>query len=349
MKTKHYLPAIVFFALLAAAGLLKTMPAAGEVVRVDRCYDVGAYVADTDPKGINVRSGPGQSYPVVTTLPYHTKVTIIGSAGEWVQIDLGSDSQIGWVSTKLLAVTATTNQSPEPDPSGLVPILENPYVNSAIVAWAPQGTVLTVIGCQNYSVKVRYKGVEGWLDSYSYSPHPAPPGSGGKETVGMEVVPCDNVAAFVIDKDPNGVNLRSGPGVADYHTAYPAVIGYPAIGTLPTDRPVQVRIVGVLGDWVLIKDAVFTSKGSGEMTMDITGWVKAPLLGVRAENAEDFAGAVKLYKDANAESEVVAEIAGGTGVTILAARGAWLKVKYEKQEGWLAPDAQCGDPFKECH
>ena len=164
MKTKRYLPAVAFFALLAAAGLLKTLPAAGEETRVDRCYDVGAYVADTDPKGINVRSGPGQGYPVVTVLAYHTKVTIIGSTGEWVQIDLGSGSQIGWVSAKLLAVTATTKQSPEPDPSGLVPILENLYVNSAIVAWAPEGTALGLIGCKDYSVKVRYKGVEGWLD-----------------------------------------------------------------------------------------------------------------------------------------------------------------------------------------
>ena len=129
----------------------------------------------------------------------------------------------------------------------------------------------------------------------------------------MEVVPCDSVAVFVIDKDANGVNLRSGPGVADYHTAYPAVIGYPSIGTLPTDRPVQVRIVGSLKDWVLIKDPVFRSKGSGEMTMDITAWVKATLLGVRAENAEDFAGPVSLYKDANAESGAVGEVPGAPG------------------------------------
>ncbi|MBN2224519.1 MAG: SH3 domain-containing protein, partial [Deltaproteobacteria bacterium] len=306
MKTKRYLPAVMFFALLAAAAFLKTPPAAGEETRVVSCYDVGAYVADTDPRGVNVRSGPGQSYPVVTTLAYHTDVTIMGSAGEWVQIDLGPDSQIGWVSAKLLAVTATTKQSPEPDPSGLVPILENPYVNSAIVAWAPEATELGLIGCVGGCVKVRYRGVEGWLDSYSYSPHPAPPGSGGTKTTGMEVTPCDNVAAFVIDKDANGVNLRSGPGVADYHTAYPAVIGYPAIGTLPTDRPVQVRIVGVLGDWVLIKDAVFTSKGSGEMTMEITGWVKAPLLGVRTHNPKDYSGPVSLYKEPDAASEAVA-------------------------------------------
>jgi SH3-like domain-containing protein len=353
MKTKRYLPAVTFFALLAAAGLLKTLPAAGEETGVVWCYDVEAYVADTDPKGINTRSGPGSGYPVTGTLPYHDVVSISGSAGEWMRIgdtspgwmQIGNTSP-GWVYGPLLAVMAVTDATgPTQDPSGLVPIFEGNGVDSAIVAWAPQYTELRVIGCVGGSVKVRYKAAEGWLDSYSYSPDPAPPGAGGKETFGMEVVPCDNVAAFVIDKDPNGLNLRTGPGTVGYYKNFPS---YPVIGTLPTDRPVQVHIAGAIGDWVFIKNAVMFSK-SKEMTMETSGWVKAPLLGVRAENVDDPTGAVSLYKDANAESEVVAEIAGGTGVTILAARGGWLKVKYEKQEGWLAPGAQCGDPFKECH
>ena len=295
MKPKNYLSLISILALFAAITLLSLSPApAAETADtgIAKC-SVEAYVADTDPKGINVRSGPGQNYPVVATLPYHSTVTIFGAVGEWTIIN--EDSPHRWVYGPLLAVGAHTNPNAFfwRDPTGLVPIYGESSDDFAIIAWAPQGTVLRVIGCKHRSVKVRYKGVEGWLlrDSYSGYPPLAVTPSGGTETAGIEIIPCENVAAYLIDKDPKGANVRCGPG-PDYYS----------IVTLPTDRPVQVRIVGSLKDWVLIKDPAFRSKESGEMTMEVTGWVKAPLLGVRAENTEDFAGPVSLYKDANAES-----------------------------------------------
>jgi SH3-like domain-containing protein len=345
MEKKHYLPAISFLAIITAVVLLPILSAAGEEmtsIRVVECFECGAYVADTDPRGVNVRSGPGVDYPVVKTFSYHEGVSLSGSAGEWVRIGITGTTDPWWVYGPGLAVTAWTRPDSGffnwQDPSGLVPILGDPPYDSGVVAWVPQNTELTVIGCGGGDIKVRYKGVEGWLRYHEHVTDPLSTPPGGIKKTRMEVIPCDNVAAYVVDDDPKGVNLRFGPGT-----------GYPSIVTLPTDRPVQVRIAGALNNWALIKSAVFRSEEDGEMTMEVTGWVKAPLLGVRAENAEDFAGAVSLYKDANAESGVVAEVPGDTGVTILAARGGWLKVKYEKQEGWLAPDAQCGDPFKECH
>jgi SH3-like domain-containing protein len=344
MKHQYRFGLVLFLTVLAGATLFPSFPVAATEtggMRIEPC-NAEAYVADTDPKGTNVRSGPGQGYPVTATLPTHTMVSIIESAEEWMHIGTfkkntwGSSEPIGWVYGPLLAVYGR-NWRDEPS-SGYTPIWEEGRGDTAIIAWAPKFIELRVIGCESNRVKVRYKDVEGWLVDGSYSADPppdSPPSAPGKT---MEIVPCDNVVAYVIDTDPKGANVRCGPGS-----------GYFSIVRLPTDRPVQVTIVGAVGDWLRIKNPVFASKEDGEMTMDITAWVKASLLGVRAENAEDFAGAVSLYKDANAESGVVAEVPGDTGVTILAARGGWLKVKYEKQEGWLAPDAQCGDPFKECH
>ncbi|MBN2224521.1 MAG: SH3 domain-containing protein [Deltaproteobacteria bacterium] len=346
MKTKKCLPFTLFLVFLVAAAFSVTFPiieAGAADESIVSCNDLDVYVADTDPGGANVRSGPGQSYPVVDKLAYGEKVEIRESAGEWVRVCrniFGSDyAPIGWVSATLLAVTSGFF-GPCEDPSGLVPIYIEPGLYPAVIGWAPENTEFRILGAKNRYVKIQYKDVAEWLDSYCYADDPPQPATdtGKSRTTVPVTVPCDNVAAYVTDKDPKGLNIRCGPGT-----------DYAVSGTLPTDRPVQVRIIRALNNWVLIKEPNFSSKGSGEMKMDITGWVKAPLLGVRAENAEDFAGAVSLYKDADAESEVVAEIAGGTAVTILAARGGWLKVRYEKQEGWLAPDAQCGDPFKECH
>lgn len=44
MKTKRYLPAVAFFALLAAAGLLKTLPNTGSSVLIRLQNDVEAAI-----------------------------------------------------------------------------------------------------------------------------------------------------------------------------------------------------------------------------------------------------------------------------------------------------------------
>lgn len=350
MKIKNCLSGVLFLVLWIMMALFLSPPVrAAETAdtKIDECW-VDVYVADTDPRGVNVRSGPGQSYPVVATLPYHDVVTISGAAGEWMRVtkpnymsggdDPDWNKPIGWVSGKLLAVTATTGNGPELDPSGLVPIRGELDWNTAIIAWVPQNTEFRIIGCAGECVKVRYRDVEGWLLFFSFEgepPYPSP-ASGEAKTAGIEVIPCDNVAAYVVDNDPKGVNIRSGPDT-----------DYPSIATLPTDRPVQVTITGAIGDWVLIKDPIFRSKEK-EMTMKIAAWVNARLLGARTKYAGDPSGFVILYKDMSAESAVVAEIPRDTEAAILECRGGWLKVQIDKQEGWLGPGSSCGNPFREC-
>ncbi|MBN2223867.1 MAG: SH3 domain-containing protein, partial [Deltaproteobacteria bacterium] len=286
MKTKRFLPVTLFLFFFVATVFSFTFPVAivgatdESIIYCDGLY---AYVADTDPRGANVRSGPGESYPIVDKLAYGEKVMIYESAGGWVHVCrniYGSGyPRIGWVSAKLLAVT--TALRPCEDPSGLVPIYIEPTVSAVIIGWAPENTEFRILGAKATYVKIQYRDVVGWLDSYCYwddPPEPATDTGKNRPTVPV-ALPCDDVTAYITDKDPKGLNIRCGPGT-----------GYSISGTLPTDRPVQVRIIMALKDWVLIKNAVFTSKGSGQMTMDITAWVKASLLGVRAENAEDFAG-----------------------------------------------------------
>src|SRR5829696_8647999 len=79
-------------ALSAASGVAPAYApgrAGGEATT--RC-DVKAYVVDRDPKGMNVRSGPGGAHKVVGNLPNAEvegiRVHITGSQGDWVRIDL---------------------------------------------------------------------------------------------------------------------------------------------------------------------------------------------------------------------------------------------------------------------
>ena len=112
----------------------------------------------------------------MTTLPYQ-KVTIDGSAGEWMHLErkfdgIGKwepDKPIGWVYGPLLGVTTMGASWRDEPSSGSTPIWEKQSPDAPIVAWAPSRIEIRVIGCKYSSVKVRYKGVEGWLKYGSYS------------------------------------------------------------------------------------------------------------------------------------------------------------------------------------
>jgi SH3-like domain-containing protein len=147
------------------------------------CY-CRAYVAEPDPKGLAVRSAPGDDSPVVTTLPRRTPVFITGSVGEWMRIstltiveqygDWGPGDPIGWTYGHLLAVRARYSEFGAPSPfwdsSGNVLVFAEPITGSAVVTKIPRDTEVTLLGCWSGFLKVRYNGVEGWLPSYCGDP-----------------------------------------------------------------------------------------------------------------------------------------------------------------------------------
>ena len=79
---------------------------------------------------LNVRQGPGTSYPIVTTLLFGSKVVVLGQTetAEWLQVRL-SDGTVGWVSRTYTdfagtapvvptpALPPTTTPLPQPSPT----------------------------------------------------------------------------------------------------------------------------------------------------------------------------------------------------------------------------------------
>lgn len=114
---------------LSAAGLALVL-AAGPAPANDAGTDgisqceAGAWTTDTDPAGLNIRSGPGTGYPIIGTIPppmelsngtFASEVSITGSKDGWFRIGWASffnydtDEDIlhfegeGWVSGRHLA------------------------------------------------------------------------------------------------------------------------------------------------------------------------------------------------------------------------------------------------------
>ncbi|MEM0981054.1 MAG: SH3 domain-containing protein [Cyanobacteria bacterium P01_H01_bin.58] len=159
------------------------------------------------------------------------------------------------------------------------------------------------------------------------------------DTTVAEAVPAEeqscSAAAFVVDDDPAGLNVRSGPGS-----------DFPVIDNLPTDGPVEVTIAAAANGWM--KLSVAWSMQQQELEEE--GWVYAPLLGVttRSEDSSSPDVPVALLADPDAAATVASELPQFEEVTLLSCSGDWLQVQGTGSEGWLAAGNQCSSPVTTC-
>jgi SH3-like domain-containing protein len=156
------------------------------------------------------------------------------------------------------------------------------------------------------------------------------------ETPDAGSTPCD-CTAYVIDTDPKGLNVRSGPGT-----------DYPINATIPTDKSAEVWITGCSGPWVSIDRAYAVAEDgvSDDVDMNITGFIYGPLLAVQTR--PKGLKPVPLYAEPDPGSGVIAELPMEIEVVLTGCRDKWVRVKYGAIEGWLDPESHCGDPVTTC-
>jgi len=140
------------------------------------------------------------------------------------------------------------------------------------------------------------------------------------------------ISAYVIDKDPKGLNVRSGPGSR-----------YETIGKLPTTTVgVIVDLRASQGDWVKLTKAVSPEKTEFQGS----GWVYTRLLGTSTRGYGSKG--VSVYKSASTQSSAIGRIPAETSVKLLSCDRSWALVEYQQLKGWIAPDAQCPNPLTTC-
>lgn len=143
---------------------------------------------------VNLRSGPGTSYPVLDVVAPGTSVTATGaSSGAWLAVD--HDGTSGYISGNYLTASApptasapaTNSTAPTPSASAgaatttaAVNVRSGPGTSYAIVAVAPLGTAVATTGTTsaNWS-QVIWAGTPRWISSaYLAAPVTAGPVTG---------------------------------------------------------------------------------------------------------------------------------------------------------------------------
>lgn len=156
--------------------------------------------------------------------------------------------------------------------------------------------------------------------------------------VAAAATPCD-LWVYVLDPDPQGVNVRQGPGKQ-----------FAAVAKLPHDEySLMVHVTGASGQWVRVSEA--ERMESGENVFKGAGWVYAPGL---ATQTKDYGGLnpeeprVRLYKEPSKRSAVALRLPNETEVALTGCKGRWARVRHKNVEAWLAPESQCHSTLTTC-
>ncbi|HEY8343116.1 MAG TPA: SH3 domain-containing protein, partial [Calditerricola sp.] len=182
---------------------------------------------------LNVRSGPGTTYAIVTKVKRDTRLTVQKQQAGWLQVRL-PNGRTGWVSGQYVRPVSAT-PAPSSGSSGqqaapssqtvevtasVLNVRAGPGTNYAIISQVKRGTRLTVLKQQGGWLQIRLSnGRTGWVSGQYVRPVSATPAPGSATT------PSAKTATVTASR----LNVRSGPGTQ-----------YAVIGSLPNGTRVTV-------------------------------------------------------------------------------------------------------------
>ncbi|WHY90640.1 SH3 domain-containing protein [Neobacillus cucumis] len=119
---------------------------------------------------VNIREGPGLSYPLVKQAIKGEKYSIIREQGDWIEVKL-SAGQTGWVAN-WVASSANSDTSVTSNKTSIgvvtVPSLNirtSPSSASSAVGKLSKGMTVTVYGTQNNWTQIQFNGQAAWVSS----------------------------------------------------------------------------------------------------------------------------------------------------------------------------------------
>ncbi|MBE2200758.1 MAG: SH3 domain-containing protein [Anaerolinea sp.] len=217
---------------------------------------------------LNVRSGPGVNYNVVTVVYQGQAVTLLGrnSNNSWVKVQTAGGQQ-GWVNALLLTTNTTISNLPVVDApavtatavitTGALNVRSGPGVQYGVVTAVSQGQSVALLGRNSSSSWVKIQtggGQQGWINA-AYI----------QANVAVNTLPVLDAGAAPITVtglvNTGALNVRTGPDVT-----------YPSIAVV--NGGVQLNLIGRTANGIWVK----VSLADGQQ-----GWVNTSLLILSAD------------------------------------------------------------------
>lgn len=133
------------------------------------------YVRTNTGIGLNLRKGPGTTYPIITSFPMDTAVTLLQKGNEWNKVKVGG--MTGYMSAKFLSTAKNPEYTKPVKPfkavlrningGSIVNFRLYPGMNTKILKTLPVGTVVTVTETgENWSKVTLKDGSVGYVSTY---------------------------------------------------------------------------------------------------------------------------------------------------------------------------------------
>jgi len=141
-----------------------------------------------------------------------------------------------------------------------------------------------------------------------------------------------SASAFIVDRDPNGLNVRSGPNGKSKR-----------IGKIPFDKDgTMVTFIAAEGKWLKIKEVWNMEE---KTVFSKTGWVYAPLLAITISKQDPDSDFANAYEMPSTNNKVVARLPVFKEFRLEGCFESWLKVtipgKKGSVSGWVEDKDQC--------
>ena len=179
-----------------------------------------AYGAATvDTTNLNVRTGPGMSYPVTATLNEGDIIVILElTNNDWYYINFHGVT--GYVNTMYLRdiLTAENFSAIGRITGDQVNIRSKPYQSSDLLATYPEQTVMTVIGINNGWYKVSHDRYVGYIRSDYMTIINGTRASSSYASPSYDSAPADTGSSYSYSAPP--VNLTLGEQIATYALSF---------------------------------------------------------------------------------------------------------------------------------
>jgi uncharacterized protein YgiM (DUF1202 family) len=292
---KRWLSALMLAALLCAFAL--SANAAGDY----------ALVADTNR--LNIRSGPGSSYPIIGGVNRGQWVEVISISGNWVQGRSLQDGASGYMSEGFLKIASSggpvigsTAVVSNPNPSSFLNLRQSPSYTAPVMGIFYNGATCVIMGETDGWYYVEISGTFGYFRG---------------EFLRLSGSPGLLGTARIYNSNGSSVNLRNGPSFTS------TVIGQGAVGTtvnvyLKGSRFWFVSMAGTYG----FMDATFLTGGGAAPTPN------PPIVIPETTNAivTNTGRSLNLREQPSSSGRVLGTYGGGTALRVMMQGLNWSRV-----------------------
>ncbi|MGN7388477.1 N-acetylmuramoyl-L-alanine amidase [Sporosarcina sp. SAFN-015] len=300
-KFSKWILAIILFASIVCE--MPTISAQGETVIINT-------------KSLNVRSGPGLTYPVTGSMKRGERAEVLSTAGDWQEIKFGAGT--GWIASWLVVNEGATKQTATTAVSKVnaLNIRTEPSLNAAVIGQMNAGEEAVMTGRQGEWASISTNAVDGWVHTdYITEIQQSAKGQAGTKNKQAE---ANKTGQFTVSVD--ALNVRKNPDLSSKR-----------VGLIHKGESYQVEETD--GNWVRLslgkKSSGWVYSFHGTLSPKSTSGGKST---ASNKQVTVLTNGTNLRSSATTSSSIVTRANAGEKLSVVGEDGDWYNVSLSSGE-----------------